>query len=61
MISCRIYGKSYSNKNQPPGFNELHERALTYIGQTYQNILEFSYQMWKYSDEHIALRIVKGQ
>lgn len=60
MISCRIYGKLYSDKRRPPDFEDLHNKVIYLIGRTYQNILEFSYQMWKYSKQNAATSIAKG-
>ncbi|KIW24280.1 uncharacterized protein PV07_10007 [Cladophialophora immunda] len=60
LISCRVYGGLYASQDHPPEFTELHEKVLSYIKDTYVNIIEFSYQMWKYARSNAGVRVIKG-
>ncbi|KIW86612.1 uncharacterized protein Z519_12796 [Cladophialophora bantiana CBS 173.52] len=60
LISCRVYGRLYATRDRPPEFTELHEKVLSYIQDTYVNIIEFSYQMWKYARSNTGVRVIKG-
>ncbi|KIW78612.1 hypothetical protein Z517_08450 [Fonsecaea pedrosoi CBS 271.37] len=60
LISCRVYGRLYASQDHPPEFTELHEKVLGYIKDTYVNIIEFSYQMWKYARSNAGIRVIKG-
>ncbi|OAL21542.1 hypothetical protein AYO22_07938 [Fonsecaea multimorphosa] len=60
LISCRVYGGLYASQDHPPEFTDLHEKVLSYIKETYVNIIEFSYQMWKYARSNAGVRVIKG-
>ncbi|OAP59095.1 hypothetical protein AYL99_06393 [Fonsecaea erecta] len=60
LISCRVYGGLYASQDHPPEFTDLHEKVLSYIKETYVNIIEFSYQMWKYARSGAGVRVIKG-
>ena len=63
MISCRVYGKLYSERDGegiPEDFRELHERVVDYIPDIYTDILEFSYAVNKYASKNLVIRIGKN-
>lgn len=60
MISCRVYSKMYGHNEGPPDFQELHDKVLEFIPKIYNDMIYFSWKMWKYSGTLKGFRILKG-
>jgi hypothetical protein len=52
MVSCRLFGRMFQTSKGPPEFFEIQDATRNAIPKVYANILEFSYQMFKYMDRN---------
>jgi len=60
LITCRLFGRMFSEKDGPAELREIQDQVLDAIPKVYGNILEFSYRMTKYMGTSSLLRISKG-
>lgn len=60
LITCRLFGRMFSDKEGPAELYEIQDQVLDAIPKVYGNILEFSYRMMKYMGTSSLLRVTKG-
>jgi hypothetical protein len=60
MISCRLFGRMFAERNGPTELYEIQDQVIDNIPKIYFKILDFSYRMMKYMGTNRLLRLPKG-
>ena len=60
LISCRLFGRMFAERNGPPEFYEIQDQVIDAIPKVYFKILDFSYRMMKYMGTNRLVRLPKG-